>query len=38
MRESAEPSPGTPAQFAAQIQADLETWRAIVKEAGIKGE
>jgi tripartite-type tricarboxylate transporter receptor subunit TctC len=38
MRQGAEPSSSTPAQFAAQIRSDLETWRAVVKEAGIKGE
>jgi tripartite-type tricarboxylate transporter receptor subunit TctC len=38
MRQGAEPSAGAPAQFAAQIRSDLETWRAVVREAGIKGE
>ena len=37
-RQGAEPAPSTPAQFASQIRTDLETWRAVVKEAGIKGE
>jgi tripartite-type tricarboxylate transporter receptor subunit TctC len=37
-RQGAEPTSSTPAQFAARIRSDLETWRAVVKEAGIKNE
>ena len=38
MRQGAEPTPGTPVEFSAQIKADLATWSALVKSAWIKAD
>jgi tripartite-type tricarboxylate transporter receptor subunit TctC len=37
-RDGLEPVGNTPAAFAAQIKADIERWRPIVKAAGVKPE
>lgn len=37
-RDGIEPVANTPEAFAAQIKADIERWRPIVKAAGVKPE
>ena len=34
----AEPSPSTPDQFAAFVRAELEKYKAVVKESGAKAD
>jgi len=36
--QGVEPQPGTPAQLAAFMKSELETWGRVVREAGIKVE
>jgi tripartite-type tricarboxylate transporter receptor subunit TctC len=37
-REGAEPSPMTPAAFAALVRGDIERWKKVAKDAGIQAE
>jgi tripartite-type tricarboxylate transporter receptor subunit TctC len=38
LREGAEPATMTPAQFAKTIREEIEGWKKVAKDAGIKAE